>query len=175
MQDKRLADRVPVDDTNALAIDSTRLPSFGPTAARTVTDARIGRAGAGARTAVVAGTLAVLAAVGVTAGVVSSGTPAHGRIPASVREVAAAVVPSHDRGVIAIATSPPGAAIFVNGELSAQTTPVTFVHVALDTPCAISLVAQGFEVASRALTLTADDPSGALSVVLQPVAPHKAH
>ena len=176
VEDKRLADRVPVDEARSpITIDSTRLPSFGPTAARTVTDARIASSH-GTRTMVTVGMAGVLAAVGLATALLVSRAPAHRARPtiASGAPPAAAAPVVRDRGVIAIASSPPGAAIFVNGELSAQTTPVTFVHVALDTPYVISLVAENFDIASQTMTLTEDHPSGALSVILRPTA-HKAH
>ena len=175
VEDKRLADRVTVDEARSVTLDSTRLPSFGPTAARTVTDARI-TSSHGTRTVVTVGTAGLLAAVALATGLFVSRAPARRARPATTSNAPAVggapVV--RDRGVIAIASSPPGAAIFVNGELSAQTTPVTFVHVALGTPYLISLVAENFDIASQSMTLTEDHPSGALSVILQPTAP-KAH
>ncbi|HEX3772400.1 MAG TPA: serine/threonine-protein kinase [Polyangiaceae bacterium] len=187
VHDKRLADRIPVDEPRPIAVDSARMPSFGPTAARTLTDAPV----AGERPArppFVAGTLGLVAAVGVagvvTGMLVSRGSrgPEKPRPSAGWSAVTAIVPPGAGasalpgsaedaHGVIAIASSPPGAAIFVNGELSARTTPVTFVHVAVDAPYVVSLVAGGYEPVTRSITLTSDDPTAALSVVLQPASP----
>jgi len=135
--------------------------------------------GRGARTAVVVGTVGLvgaLAAWGIATGGARTQAPVErARLgeapPAGPPRVSLA---PHDRGVIAIASSPPGAAIFVNGELTAETTPVTFVHAAIGAPYVISLAADGFDAASRTIALTGDDPSGALSVVLEASRPRKA-
>jgi serine/threonine-protein kinase len=185
-QDKRLADRVPGDDARVpITVDSARPPSFGPTAARTVTDARIA-GGRGARTAVIVGTVGLVGALatwGIATGVARTQAPverASASLGGPLREAPPAAtllvgLAPRDRGVIAIASSPPGAAIFVNGELTAETTPVTFVHAAIGASYVISLAADGFDAASRTIALTGDDPSGALSVVLEASRPRKAH
>jgi serine/threonine protein kinase len=178
VQDKRLADQIPVDDAKAPAFDSTRIPSFGPTAVRTLTEAPV----AGerpVRAPFLAGSLglvAVVGVVGIAAGALLSRSGDKPRLAPARGQPAMTTLPSaptDGRGVIAIASSPPGVAIFVNGELSAQTTPVTFVHVALGAPYVVSLVGEGYEPITRTITLTDDDPSAALSVVLQPPRPKK--
>jgi serine/threonine-protein kinase len=70
------------------------------------------------------------------------------------------------RGVIAIASDPPGAAIVVNGEVRAETTPATLPRLALGTPYELRLTKDGFEPATQTVTLTDLDPSSAVSVVL---------
>jgi serine/threonine-protein kinase len=74
-------------------------------------------------------------------------------------------------GVIAIATDPPGATIFVNGQARAETTPATLPRLALGAPYELRLVKEGFEDARQTVTLTELDPSGAVSVVLQHATP----
>ena len=133
-----------------------------------MTEARLA---APARTAAVVGTLGLLAAVGAASGVALSRAPTQRATAEVVRERSATpapIAPARNHGVIAIASVPPGAAIFVNGELSAQTTPVTFSHVALGTSYVITLAAPSCDSASRTVTLTEESPSGALGVVLQP-------
>ena len=70
--------------------------------------------------------------------------------------------------MIAIASLPAGAEIFVNGELAHQTTPATLTNIGLGVPFVVAVAASGFEPASQTVTLTDADPSGAISVVLEP-------
>ncbi len=153
------------------AIESGRPSSFGPTTMRTVTDARVpGQS----RVAVVLGTLGLLAAVGTVTGATLSWTHRPRDVERARPSVPATAVAAPRRhGVIAIASAPAGASIFVNGELSAQTTPALFTNVALDAPFVVTVAADGFEPASQAVSLTDDDPSGAVSLVLERHPPHK--
>jgi serine/threonine protein kinase len=178
LQEKQLADSFAVDALEAGAVESGRMSSFGPTtAARTVTDARIRRKQR--HGALVMGGLGVLAIAATAAATAISLSWSRRPPPLSLPAppvVAAAIPPPRPHGVIAIASAPPGASIFVNGELAAQTTPANLGNVALGTPYEITLAAPGFAEASRTVTLTEDDPSGAVSVVLdrkRVQAPHK--
>ncbi|HEX4445819.1 MAG TPA: serine/threonine-protein kinase [Polyangiaceae bacterium] len=168
-QEKQLADSIVADALESGAVESGRMSSFGPTtAARTVTDARItGRPGRGVKVLGGLGLLAVVAAA--TGAVLSSShlrpSQAKGE-PTVVTALATPVRPARPHGVVAIASAPPGASIFVNGELAAQTTPATFGNFSLGTPYAITVAAPGFDEVTLPVTLTADDPSGAVSVVL---------
>jgi eukaryotic-like serine/threonine-protein kinase len=167
LQDKLLADSVAVETLETAAvsgIESGRPWSLGPTASRTVTDARIpGQS----RAALVLGALGLLAVVGTVGGAARSwGRRAQEAAPGRSTEVA---TPPRDRGVVAIASVPAGAAIVVNGERSPRTTPATLTNVALGVPLVVALSADGFEPASQTLTLTDADPSGAISLVLEPL------
>ena len=154
----------------AAGIESGRPWSLGPTTSRTVTDARVpdqSRAADRPRARWVS-----LAVVGDRrAGRRDRG--AGGQKPARRGAPAAATLAAapHEHGVIAIASAPAGAAIFVNGELSPQTTPATLTNVALGVPFVVALAADGFEPASQTVTLTEVDPSSAISVILAPVTP----
>jgi serine/threonine protein kinase len=177
LQDKQLADSLAVDALDsgpAAGTESARPSSFGPTtASRTVTDARAVGQG---RAALVLGTVGILAAVATVSGLAMSWskTPSAAIVSArSANPVAARLGPAREHGVIAIASAPAGAAIFVNGELSRQTTPATLTGIAIGAPCAVTVEAPGFEPVSQTVTLTDDDPSGAISVVLEPRAPGK--
>jgi serine/threonine-protein kinase len=160
LEDKVLADSVAVGTLEAAApggIESGRPWSLGPTASRTVTDARVH--GGPNRTALVLGAAALLAVVG-TATRAARSWNSH---PASASASAA-----RDRGVIAIASAPAGAAIFVNGVRSARTTPATLTNIVLGTPCRIEVKADGYEPVSQSVTLTEATPSSAISAVLEP-------
>jgi eukaryotic-like serine/threonine-protein kinase len=168
LEDKVLADSVAVEtlDVGAPAgIESGRPWSLGPMASRTVTDARV--PGGPNRTVIVLGALALLAIVGTAT---RAARPWYSRPEAAPVLTAAASIaaPPRDRGVIAIASAPAGASIFINGERSRRTTPATLTNVTLGTPCVIELEAQGYEPVSQSVTLTDSDPSSAISVVLEP-------
>jgi eukaryotic-like serine/threonine-protein kinase len=167
LQDKQLADSFAGDGVEAVAsgIESGRPWSLGPTTMRTVTDARVpGQS----RIPVVLGALALLAVVGTASGAARSWKrPA--RMGSDHPAGAALATPTRDHGVIAIASVPAGAEIFVNGELAHQTTPATLTNIGLGVPFVVALAANGFERASQTVTLTDADPSGAISVVLEPI------
>jgi serine/threonine-protein kinase len=75
------------------------------------------------------------------------------------------------RGVIAIASDPPGATIVVNGEVRPETTPARLPRLALGAPYELRVTKDGFEPATQTVTLTELDPSSAVSVVLLRSAP----
>jgi hypothetical protein len=172
LQDKQLADSVPMESLEAAVgggIESGRPWSLGPTASRTMTDAH---APGQSRAALVLGALALLAVVGTASGAARSWGK-HDVTPERPAAVAIAA-PARDRGVIAIASSPTGAAIVVNGALSGRVTPATLTNMTLGVPVVVALAADGFEPVSQTVTLTDADPSGAISVVLKP-SPRSRH
>jgi serine/threonine protein kinase len=181
LQEKLLADSIPPEPvespapTDAAPLESARPSSFGPTASRTVTDARVVDR---SRPAVVLGAVGLLAAIATSSGVLLSWT--HRPAAAAPATGAAASAPSTPpsprppHGVVAIASAPPGASIFVNGQPGAQVTPATFGDLSIGTPYVITLSAPGFEEASETVLLTDDSPSAAVSLVLEHrTAPHK--
>jgi serine/threonine-protein kinase len=169
LHDKLLADSVAVETLEAAAvsgIESGRPWSLGPTTMRTVTDARVpGQS----RTAIVLAAIGLLALVGTASGAARSWSRHTPEIAPEHSAVAAPIVaPARDRGVIAIASVPAGAAIVVNGERSQRKTPATLTNVALGVPVVVALSADGFEPALQTVTLTDGEPSSAISVVLEP-------
>ena len=171
LHDKLLADSLPVENLEAAVggggLDSGRPWSLGPTASRTVTDAR---APGQSRAPLVLGALGLLAIVATAGGAVRSWNKGPEETARNHPSTATQRAAARDRGVIAIASVPAGAAIFVNGERSPRTTPATLTSVALDVPLVVALSADGFEPASQTVRLTDADPSDAISVVLQPAA-----
>jgi serine/threonine-protein kinase len=169
LHEKQLADTVAADAEPAV-VESARHSSFGPTtAAHTVTDARV--AGRSRWSGIARGGVLLGGAVAIAAAI---SWPARRPLPATTAP-AEAPPPPRPRGVVAIASAPAGAAIFVNGELSALTTPATLPNCALDLPYVIEVSAPGFEDTSRTVTLTSDEPSAAVSVVLERKRPPPAH
>jgi hypothetical protein len=173
LEDKLLADSVAVENLEVAVgggggIDSGRPWSLGPMASRTVTDAR---AAGQSRAPLVLGALGLVAIVATAGGAVRSWNKGPVESAPDGRSTAApALAPAREHGVIAIASVPAGAAIFVNGARSPQTTPATLTNVALDVPFVVAVSADGFESASQTVTLSGAEPSSAISVVLQPAA-----
>jgi eukaryotic-like serine/threonine-protein kinase len=156
LEGKHLSDAIARDAPDSIGSVDTRSPT--PSTAGTVHSLPVERPARprGAWTAAIA-TGAAVAAGAVALWWAGQGAPAAGS-----RAV---------HGVIAIASDPPGAAIFVNGQAQAQTTPATLPRLALGTRYDLRLREDGFDDATQTVTLTEDDPSSAMSVVLRPL-PH---
>ncbi len=120
------------------------------------------------RAAVVLGALALLAVVATAGGAARSWNNPASAIGANSPAADALVAPTGSRGSIAVASAPPGAAIFVNGALTSRTTPAILTNVAFGVPIVVGLAADGFEMASRSVTLTDANPVGGVRVVLEP-------
>jgi serine/threonine-protein kinase len=173
LEEKRLADRLaatpdaPDVAPAALRAESTgslRPSTLGPSTQRTVTDARVLVSRPPARVAFVIGLFGAAAIV--------SGAAFSLRHPAlrggAADRAMTGAASARGRGAIAVASSPAGAAIFINGISMAQTTPATFNNLALGTPYVVTLTAPGFGAKAETVRLSDETPSGAVSLVLAP-------
>jgi serine/threonine protein kinase len=179
LQGKQLADII-APDQGADSAGSLDLRNTGSTsstsagaAARTLTGGRAGRGRAGLLLAALGAAAAVVIGLGIATW---ARHRAAGRPPPAANAPAAPIAADAPpptalagvgRGALAIASDPPGASIVVNGEDTGQTTPSTLAKLALGAPYAIALKKDGFQDAAQTVTLTAQDPSGAVSLVLQ--------
>jgi serine/threonine-protein kinase len=158
LQGKQLADIIALEgNSDSMGSIDTRTPiSSTGGAVRTLTEVRPPR---GRGLWIAAGAAAIV----LTAGGIALWAR-HGRTEA----IQAAPVPEAlpVRGVIAIASDPPGAAIAVNGEGRAETTPARLPGLMLGMPYDLRVTKDGFEPATQTVTLTDLDPSSAVSVVL---------
>ena len=158
LQGKQLADIIALDgNSDSMGSIDTRTPiSSTGGAVRTLTEVRPPR---GRGLWIAAGAAAIV----LTAGGIALWAR-HGRTEA----IQAAPVPEAlpVRGVIAIASDPPGASIVVNGEVRTETTPARLPRLTLGTPYELRVTKEGFEPATQTVTLTDLDPSNAVSVVL---------
>ena len=145
-------------------VESRHPSSLAPTALLAETDVPVPQQGRGA---IVLGALALLAIVATASGAARSWTHS-AAVGANSPATDALVAPTGDRGSIAVASSPPGAAIFVNGALTSRTTPAMLTNVAFGVPIVVGLAADGFELASQSVTLTDANPIGGVRVVLEP-------
>jgi hypothetical protein len=177
LQGKQLADKLGTDgemrEAAPAAVESARLSSLGPTAAPTVTDARAAASGTSLYRSATVVALSAAAALAVT-WVRAPAGPARTAVPLTLGSGAAGagparsvVPPPREHGVVAVASAPAGASIFVNGALRAEKTPATFNDLALGTPYVITVAAPGFVDASQSVSLTEADPSAAVSIVLE--------
>ncbi|MDB4944921.1 MAG: Serine/threonine protein kinase PrkC, regulator of stationary phase [Labilithrix sp.] len=130
-----------------------------PAAARTLTDiaAQPHRSrGAGLAMGALGGVL-LLAAVGGTAGYLATR-----KDPASASTLAttgASATPAVVKGAITLESDPPGASIWINGDLRAEVTPATITALPTAVPLDVKLTLDGFEQSREQLTLKADEPA----------------
>ena len=173
LRDKELADSVSLANVAVASVEEagvesgaeSRHPSsLAPTTLLAETKLPAPQQGRGA---IVLGALALLAVVATASGAARSWTHA-AAVGANSPATDALVAPTGDRGSIAVASSPPGAAIFVNGALTSRTTPAMLTNVAFGVPVVVGLAADGFELASRSVTLTDANPIDGVRVVLEP-------
>jgi serine/threonine-protein kinase len=168
LQGKQLADIIALEDAHDShgSIDTrpsnsslrTTSPASRTLPPEAATPPRRGRSGV------------VVGALGVVAAMCAAGGTAWWIKHKQIQAEAVAATPDRASpvlGAIAIASDPPGAAIFVNGERRPETTPATLGRLALGVPYEIRLASDGFEPASQLVTLTDRDPSAAVSLALQ--------
>jgi serine/threonine-protein kinase len=160
LQGKQLADIIALEQSSdSMGSIDTRTPiSSTGGAARTLTEVGSPR-GLGRGLWVAAGAASiVLTAAGIAV------WARHGQTEAVQATPVPEAIPA--RGVIAIASDPPGAAIVVNGEARTETTPARLPRLELGAPYELRLTKDGFEPATQTVTLTELDPSSAVSLVL---------
>jgi len=122
-----------------------------PAAARTVTDVsanRIQRTNGGLIAGVVVGVLVIAGALG-GAGYVL----ARKNNEASNNPVAAATTPAIAKGLLTVTSDPPGASIWVNGDLRPEVTPATIKELPTGVALDVKLTMDGFEHAKQNVTL----------------------
>jgi serine/threonine-protein kinase len=73
--------------------------------------------------------------------------------------VTASPVASAPKGSLSLESTPPGASIWINGDLRAELTPATITQLPTGVPLDVKLTMDGFEHAREQVTLKADDPS----------------
>ena len=66
---------------------------------------------------------------------------------------AASTLDAQNRGAIGVKSDPPGAAIWINGDLRPETTPATISQLPTGRPIEVKLTKDGFERASEELSL----------------------
>ncbi len=168
LQGKQLADIIELQhatDPSQQQVDadgSNRLSTSvlsAPAASRTVTDASVQkRAGGGAWAAA-----AILLLVAGGAG----GAFYYWKHKAETGAAAIAVAPPPAaRGTLALTSNPPGAAIWLSGDLRPEVTPASLTGLPTGRPLDVKLTMDGYEAAKQTVSLTDAEPNGKLDVTL---------
>jgi eukaryotic-like serine/threonine-protein kinase len=167
-QGKQLADIIAAqepDNTDPYARVTASGQSIAPPAGRTVTDASI--ATPRKRTALAAFLVLATTAAGVagTFAWINRAKLVAGAPGPAPMQVAATPQLTHT-GALAIATDPPGAAIWINGERRSEVTPATLGKLPMGT-VQVRLTKDGFDDVEQTVTLTDDNATSAVSVALK--------
>ena len=147
-----------VDASSSVRLSSSVLSA--PSAARTVTDAGSVKRTSPAAVATVTGLAALL-----TAALVATGYGWHVHERDLLR--AAIVVPPAppapivpvNRGSISLASEPPGATIWIDGEMRPEVTPAELQQLPTGRALDVKISKEGFEPQKKAITLTVDLPT----------------
>jgi serine/threonine-protein kinase len=170
LQGKQLADIIEmqhamtdVNDGDASERHATSTQSM-PAAARTLTD--IAANTYGKRRGVAIGVIAAVLTMGAVAGGLGYLLVQKKNIADSTRTTAtppAAVV----RGSLALESNPPGASIWINGDLRSEVTPATIAQLPTGVALDVKLTMDGFEHARESVTLKTEYPTNPLRVKLE--------
>lgn len=157
LQGKQLADIIemqhalssPPDDVDASGLSRAASTLSMPAAARTVTDLPAARPRKGALAIAIAGFTA-LAAVSGGAGylLVKKKADASGEEARPTQNTATVL-----KGSVTIESEPPGASIWLNGDLRPEITPATIAQLPTGVPLDVKLTMDGFEQAKQQLAL----------------------
>jgi eukaryotic-like serine/threonine-protein kinase len=155
---------LPVDDASSARLSSSVLSA--PSAARTVTGVTTsaGRGG---------GKGGLVVSLGVAAAIAAGGLyywqhkqRANAALAAQQTVAAAVAPPVANRGSISVKSDPPGATIWIDGEMRSEVTPSTITQLATGRPIDVKLTKEGFELAKQTVTLADSDPASTIDVTL---------
>ncbi len=167
LQGKALADIIELQHPSPSSSDETGRPSTGlsmPAASRTVTDANANRFAKKSRAPLAIGGLLVLVAAGGIAGGLFYSK--RQRPPPAVANILPAP-PPEVRGALTVTSEPPGAAIWLNGDLRSEVTPATIAQLPLGNALEVKLTKDGFEAERRPVTLTDKNPTATVAATLK--------
>ena len=137
-----------------------------PAASRTVTVTDVGRARRFGRTAtgiwIAAAAAALVLAAGAAFGVAL--WRKHAQKTAASQTPAAQTA---TKGSIRVTTDPPGAAIWINGDLQAQETPAVIGQLPVDSDVEVKLTRDGFETDKQVVHLSAQKPAVDIAATLK--------
>jgi len=147
------SESLPTDDHSRLSHNSSA------PAARTITDLSAMVAGKHG------GVALALAALGLVAAVSATGLYLQHNHEAASASLSPASLPVN-RGSIRVATNPPGATIWVDGEMRSDLTPAILAQLPTGRPINVTLTKDGYEPAKQSLTLTDSESSRSVDVAL---------
>jgi serine/threonine-protein kinase len=159
LQGKQLADIIALQAPDGPADSATNVDTQGSTTSTPAMRSLASLPSPKSRSGLIAGAIGMAAALSAAVGAVWW---VKHREPSAASQSAA-----ESRGALAIASDPPGAAIFINGERRPEKTPASIGKLALGVPYLVALSKDGFQETSQTVTLSDQQPSGAVSMGLQ--------
>jgi eukaryotic-like serine/threonine-protein kinase len=160
---KQLADRIDLElgSESPLIDEPNHSPSHSSAApaSRTITDLSMARAKRG-------GLVAALVAFPLVAAVCSSGFVYWQHKPEVTSATLQAVPLPVSRGSIRVASNPPGATIWVDGEMRSDLTPAVLTELPTGRPIEVKVTKEGYEPYRQSLTLAASEPNRTMDVAL---------
>ncbi len=163
LQGKQLADIIEQQQPQDSQLDLSQPNLSTPAASNTVTDLNANRS----KTGLFVGLAAVLLLLGGGIG----GTVwfmKHKQQPVQAGNINPPPPIPVAKGAIEITSNPPGASIWVNGDLKTETTPATLTQLPTGgAPIEIKLTMDGFEATKQTVTLTEAAPKGAVKADLK--------
>jgi serine/threonine protein kinase len=170
LQGKQLADIIElqrgadsgqdVDANNRLSASVLSTPA----ASRTVTDLNGGGRRKGSLIAMLTSAVAVCAIAGGAIYWVKSQAQESARGAAANAGNAGSAT---SKGTIQVTSDPPGAAIWINGDLRGEVTPAAIAQLPTGSMIDVKLTKDGFEQAKQVVTLTDAEPNGSVTVALR--------
>jgi serine/threonine protein kinase len=166
LQGKQLADIIELQHGADAPLDaeaSNRLSVSvlsAPAASRTVTDVS---ASASRRSRSAWAAMALLLVAGVGGGAFYYAKHKHGAAGAVATQQPAVPL---NRGALTITSNPPGASIWLSGDLRPEVTPATVTELPTGRALDVKLTKDGYEAAKQTLTLTDAEPSGKVDLTL---------
>lgn len=166
LQGKQLADIIEMQhamsapDVNDVDASGRHVASTQsmPAAARTVTDVSAA-SHRKSKSGLLVGVLAAVVALGGIGGVFAYLTAKKNSMEEAAR---AATMPTSApvvKGAVVLESDPPGASVWINGDLRAELTPATISQLPTGVPLDVKLTMDGYEQVKEQVTLKADEPT----------------
>ena len=163
LQGKQLADIIDRDSPRDSALEFSQPNLSTPAASNTVTDIPANRSKAGLFIGLAAVLILVGGGIGGTVWFLKHKQPVQA---GNVNPLPP--VPAVAKGSVEITSNPPGASIWINGDLKTETTPVTLSQLPTGgAPIEVKLTMDGFEASKQTVTLTDGAPKAAIKADLK--------
>lgn len=166
LQGKALADIIELQHPSPASSPDASRPSTGlsmPAASRTVTDVNANKYKKSRAPLAIGALLVAVAAAGIAGGLFYS---KRHQPPPPVASLPPAP-PPEVRGSLTVTSNPPGAAIWINGDLRTEVTPATIAQLPIGSALEVKLTKDGFEAERRPVTLTDKNPTATVDAALK--------
>jgi serine/threonine-protein kinase len=163
LQGKQLADIIEQQSPQDSQLDLSQPNLSTPAAANTVTDLNANRSKSGLFIGLAAVLLLLGGGIGGTVWFMK-----HKQQPVQAGPINPPPPPAVAKGTIEITSNPPGASIWINGDLKTETTPATLTQLPTGgAPIEVKLTMDGFEASKQVVTLTDATPKGSVKADLK--------